>query len=74
MAAGGVVALGAAAILLPNANASQDGGSSDDAAAAPRTLKSADASDLAARLAGLLGDTFAGSYYDSDAQIGRAHV
>ncbi|MFJ6070480.1 S1 family peptidase [Streptomyces sp. NPDC093065] len=67
MAAGGVVALGAAAILLPNANASQDGGSSDDAAA-PRTLKAADASDLASRLAGLLGDTFAGSYYDSGAQ------
>nr|BAA08785.1 SALO precursor [Streptomyces lividans] len=65
MAAGGVVALGAAAILLPNANRSQDGGSSDDAAAAPRTLKAADASDLAARLAGLLGDSFAGSYYDS---------
>lgn len=68
MAAGGVVALGAAAILLPNANASQDGGSSDEAAAAPRTLKSADASDLATRLAGLFGDTFAGSYYDSGAQ------
>ncbi|MFD7062027.1 S1 family peptidase [Streptomyces sp. NPDC059906] len=68
MAAGGVVALGAAAILLPNANASQDGGSSDDAAAAPRTLKAADASDLASRLAGLLGDTFAGSYYDSAAR------
>ncbi|WP_109030738.1 S1 family peptidase [Streptomyces rubrogriseus] len=68
MAAGGVVALGAAAILLPNANASQDGGSSDHAAAAPRTLKAADASDLAARLAGLLGDTFAGSYYDSGAR------
>ncbi|GAA4989510.1 S1 family peptidase [Streptomyces hyderabadensis] len=68
MAAGGVVALGAAAILLPNANASQDGGSSDDAAAAPRTLKAADASDLASRLAGLLGDAFAGSYYDSGAQ------
>ncbi|MGW1630591.1 S1 family peptidase [Streptomyces anthocyanicus] len=68
MAAGGVVALGAAAILLPNANASQDAGSSDDAAAAPRTLKAADASDLAARLAGLLGDSFAGSYYDSGAR------
>ncbi|MCM1940098.1 S1 family peptidase [Streptomyces sp. G3] len=68
MAAGGVVALGAAAVLLPNANASQDGGSPDDAAAAPRTLKAADASDLASRLAGLLGDTFAGSYYDSGAQ------
>ncbi|MFJ8807206.1 S1 family peptidase [Streptomyces sp. NPDC102490] len=68
MAAGGVVALGAAAVLLPNANASQDGGSPDDAATAPRTLKAADASDLAARLAGLLGDTFAGSYYDSGAR------
>ncbi|CAL9667349.1 S1 family peptidase [Streptomyces sp. enrichment culture] len=68
MAAGGVVALGAAAILLPNANASQEGGSSDEAAAAPRTLKAADASDLASRLAGLLGDAFAGSYYDSGAQ------
>ncbi|MFI7395623.1 S1 family peptidase [Streptomyces tendae] len=68
MAAGGVVALGAAAILLPNANASQDGGSPDDAPAAPRTLKAADASDLAVRLAGLLGDTFAGSYYDAAAR------
>ncbi|GHB65811.1 protease [Streptomyces viridiviolaceus] len=68
MAAGGVVALGAAAILLPNANASQDGGTSDDVAAAPRTLKAADASDLAAQLSGLLGDAFAGSYYDAGEQ------
>ncbi|MET9161551.1 S1 family peptidase [Streptomyces parvulus] len=67
IAAGGVAALGAAAILLPNANASQDGGSSD-APAAPRTLKAADASDLASRLAGMLGDAFAGSYYDSGDQ------
>ncbi|EGX56607.1 protease precursor [Streptomyces zinciresistens K42] len=61
IAAGGVVALGAAAILLPNANASQDAASD----AAPRTLKAADASQLAARLAGALGDAFAGSYYDA---------
>ncbi|WP_435273148.1 S1 family peptidase [Streptomyces parvulus] len=67
IAAGGVAALGAAAILLPNANASQDGGFSD-AAASPRTLKAADASDLASRLAGMLGDAFAGSYYDSGDQ------
>ncbi|WP_081235941.1 S1 family peptidase [Streptomyces viridosporus] len=67
IAAGGVVALGAAAILLPNANASQDG-ASDDAAAAPKTLKATDASDLASQLAGLLGDAFAGSYYDGDKQ------
>ncbi|MER7965640.1 S1 family peptidase [Streptomyces ardesiacus] len=67
MAAGCVIALGAAALLLPHANAAQDGGSPDEAAA-PRTLKAADAPDLAARLAGLLGDTFAGSYYDSGAR------
>ncbi|MFF7857293.1 alpha-lytic protease prodomain-containing protein [Streptomyces sp. NPDC007904] len=67
IAAGSVVALGAAAILLPNANASQDG-ASDDAAAAPRTLKATDASDLASQLAGLLGDAFAGSYYDGGKQ------
>ncbi|MEU5520472.1 S1 family peptidase [Streptomyces sp. NPDC047860] len=65
IAVGGVVALGAAAILLPNANASQDGGSSD-AAVAPKTLKAGDASDLASQLAGLLGDSFAGSYYDGE--------
>ncbi|MFF9496142.1 S1 family peptidase [Streptomyces flaveolus] len=67
MVAGSVVALGAAAVLLPNANASQSGGGSDDAAA-PRTLKAADASDLAAQLSGLLGDAFAGSYYDAGRQ------
>lgn len=65
IAVGGVVALGAAAILLPNANASQDG-ASDDVAAAPKTLKAGDASDLASQLAGLLGDAFAGSYYDGE--------
>lgn len=68
MAAGGVVALGAAAVLLPNANASQDGGTSDGAAAPPRTLKAADASDLASQLEGLLGDALAGSYYDAGEQ------
>ncbi|MET8827248.1 S1 family peptidase [Streptomyces sp. NPDC004610] len=65
IAVGGVAALGAAAVLLPNANASQDGASQP---AAPRTLKAGDASDLASRLAGSLGDAFAGSYYDADNQ------
>ncbi|MFE6821518.1 S1 family peptidase [Streptomyces sp. NPDC057690] len=64
IAAGGVAALGAAAILLPQANASQDGGS--DNAATVKTLKAGDASDLAAQLEKLLGDAFAGSYYDSE--------
>ena len=63
IAVGGVAALGAAAILLPNANASQDGGAA--ASAAPKTFKAADASQLASQLSGLMGDTFAGSYYDS---------
>ncbi|GEC02562.1 protease [Streptomyces spinoverrucosus] len=66
IAAGSVAALGAAALLLPNANASQDG--AEDTAAAPKTLKAGDASDLASQLAGLLGDAFAGSYYDADNQ------
>ncbi|MBV7694625.1 S1 family peptidase [Streptomyces sp. TRM70350] len=66
IAAGSVAALGAAALLLPNANASQDG--AEDTAAAAKTLKAGDASDLASQLAGLLGDAFAGSYYDADSQ------
>ncbi|WP_406723765.1 S1 family peptidase [Streptomyces sp. GD-15H] len=67
IAVGGVVALGAAAILLPHANASQDG-ATDGVAAAPKTLKATDASDLSTQLAGLLGDAFAGSYYDGGKQ------
>ncbi|MFD7877454.1 S1 family peptidase [Streptomyces sp. NPDC059766] len=65
IAAGGVAALGAAALLLPNAMASQDGASD---AAAPKTLKAADATNLATQLQNLLGDSFAGSYYDSDSK------
>lgn len=68
MAVGGAMALGAAAVLLPSANASQDG-VSDDAAAAPRTLRAADASDLVSQLVGPLGDAFAGSYYDDERQL-----
>ncbi|MDO0924520.1 S1 family peptidase [Streptomyces sp. TG1A-8] len=62
LAAGGVAALGAAALLLPHANASQDGVAG--ATVTARTLRAADASDLAARLRRTLGDTLAGSYYD----------
>ncbi|MDX3311616.1 S1 family peptidase [Streptomyces sp. ME08-AFT2] len=62
IAAGGVAALGAAAILLPQANASQDGGAGN--AASVKTLKAGDASGLASQLEKLLGDAFAGSYYD----------
>ncbi|GAA2736636.1 S1 family peptidase [Streptomyces nogalater] len=71
MAAGGVAALGAAAFLLPHANASQDAG--DDGRASgttgtTRTLRATDAPDLDARLRKILGDAFAGSYYDSGRQ------
>ncbi|MGC4983964.1 S1 family peptidase [Streptomyces sp. DT193] len=61
IAVGGVAALGAAALLLPNANASQSNGD----AATPRTFAANDVSDVASLLASQLGDAFAGSYYDA---------
>ncbi|MEW2305624.1 S1 family peptidase [Streptomyces sp. NPDC006655] len=67
IAVGGVAALGAAAFLIPMANASQDD-ASGTTAAAPKTLKATGASDLAAQLQQLLGQAFAGSYYDSGKQ------
>ncbi|GHG92809.1 protease [Streptomyces rubradiris] len=71
MAAAGVAALGAAAFLLPRASASQeagDDGRAPGATGAARTLRATDAPDLDARLRRLLGDAFAGSYYDSGRQ------
>ncbi|MGW7791710.1 S1 family peptidase, partial [Streptomyces tricolor] len=68
IAVGGVAALGAAALLLPHANASQDGNQASGATGTARTLKAADASDLAGQLQKILGDAFAGSYYDSGKQ------
>lgn len=61
IAVGGVAALGAAALLLPNANASQSNGD----AATPRTFAANDVSDVTSLLASQLGDAFAGSYYDA---------
>ncbi|CAM5700463.1 protease [Streptomyces canarius] len=69
IAVGGVAALGAAALLLPNANASQDQDSATaGGTAGAKTLKATDASGLAGRLQEILGDAFAGSYYDSGKQ------
>ncbi|MEU7048276.1 S1 family peptidase [Streptomyces eurythermus] len=71
MAVGGVAALGAAAFLLPHASASQDAGQDGRApggTGTARTLRATDAPDLDARLRELLGDAFAGSYYDSGRQ------
>ncbi|NGO08979.1 S1 family peptidase [Streptomyces sp. HC44] len=64
IAAGSVAALGAAALILPNAMASQTEGTD----AAPKTVNAAQASDLSSQLAALLGEAFAGSYYDKDEQ------
>lgn len=65
IAAGSVVALGAAALIIPNAMAGQ---SDDTKAAAPKTFTAADVPDVAGQLEELLGDAFAGSYYDGDKQ------
>ncbi|MEU5535416.1 alpha-lytic protease prodomain-containing protein [Streptomyces sp. NPDC020362] len=65
IAVGGVAALGAAALLLPNANASQGKNDASGAAGTAKTLKASDASNLAAQLQKALGDAVAGSYYDS---------
>jgi streptogrisin D len=61
IAAGGVAALGAAALILPNAMASQ----TESNQAGPKTLAASDASVLAAQLQKTLGEAFAGAYYDS---------
>ncbi|WP_167359192.1 S1 family peptidase [Streptomyces bungoensis] len=68
IAVGGVAALGAAALLLPNANASQDKDQAAGAAGTVKTLKAADASNLSAHLQKALGDALAGSYYDGAKQ------
>ncbi|MFJ5028364.1 S1 family peptidase [Streptomyces sp. NPDC088560] len=70
IAVGGVAALGAAALLLPNAMASQDKNDTNAAGTlgTARTLKASDASGLAAQLEKTLGTAFAGSYYDSAKQ------
>ncbi|MES4891867.1 S1 family peptidase [Streptomyces sp. NPDC096012] len=65
IAVGGVAALGAAALLLPHANASQDDSQASGTTGTAKTLKATDASRLAAQLQKTLGDAFAGSYYDS---------
>ncbi|MER5494847.1 S1 family peptidase [Streptomyces sp. NPDC002490] len=59
-AAAVVIALGTAAAVLPNANASQD------EVPTPRTLTPLAAADLDARLTGTPGPDFGGSYYDVD--------
>ncbi|MBA2946037.1 S1 family peptidase [Streptomyces himalayensis] len=63
LAVGGAGALAAAAILLPQANASQT-----DPEPTPKALSPAAASELASQLASRLGSAFGGAYYDADQQ------
>ncbi|MEV6841762.1 S1 family peptidase, partial [Streptomyces sp. NPDC051133] len=68
IAVGGVAALGAAAPLLPNANASQDKSQAQATTDGAQTLKATEASGLAAQLQKALGDAITGSYYDKGKQ------
>ncbi|MFF8845246.1 S1 family peptidase [Streptomyces sp. NPDC015127] len=57
--------IAAAAVLLPQANASQSDSGAD---AAPRAMSAATAQDLLSRLGPELGDAYAGAYYDAGKQ------
>ncbi len=56
-----------AAIVLPNANASQDK-KSEAIDAKPKAFNSDSASDAIAQLASSLGEAFGGAWYDKDQQ------
>ncbi|AWK11824.1 S1 family peptidase [Streptomyces spongiicola] len=58
--------IAAAAVLLPNANASQSG--SEDERTAPRKLSAASAADLLQQLGRQLGESYGGAYYDASKQ------
>lgn len=68
LAGAGAVGVAAAAILLPNANASQDGtddGADGGAGQNAKTVSAASAPELVARLSSQLGEDYAGAYYDA---------
>lgn len=68
LAGAGAVGVAAAAILLPNANASQSGtddGARDGARQNAKTVSAASAPELVARLSSQLGEEYAGAYYDA---------
>ncbi|MFD5430220.1 S1 family peptidase [Streptomyces sp. NPDC127084] len=66
LAGAGAVGIAAAAILLPNANASQSG--AGEPSEAPRKMSAASASELLRQLGGQLGDSYGGAYYDAGKQ------
>nr|AKG47123.1 putative protease [uncultured bacterium] len=66
MAGAGAVGIAAAAVLLPQAYAGQDGGRSD--ASAPRQMSAASAAELLQQLGQQLGESYGGAYYDAGKQ------
>jgi streptogrisin D len=65
--AAAAAAVAGAAILLPNANASQDK-KSEALDAKPKAFNSESASDVISQLASNLGDAFGGAWYDKEKQ------
>ncbi|MGA5166587.1 MULTISPECIES: S1 family peptidase [Streptomyces] len=63
LAGAGAVGIAAAAILLPNANASQSGPEPGKVTA--KTLSAASAAQVAKQLGASLGDSYGGAYYDT---------
>ncbi|MFE0633282.1 S1 family peptidase [Streptomyces sp. NPDC058864] len=63
-ATAGAAAIAAAAVLLPNANASQSA-PQDPEVPSPKRLTATAAAELAARLGSELGPSIAGAYYDA---------
>ncbi|GAA1503845.1 S1 family peptidase [Streptomyces albidochromogenes] len=66
LAGAGAVGIAAAAVLLPQAYAGQEGARSD--ASAPRKMSAASAADLLQQLGKQLGESYGGAYYDAGKQ------
>lgn len=66
LAGAGAVGIAAAAVLLPQAYAGQDGARSD--ASAPRRMSAASAAELLQQLGKQLGESYGGAYYDAGRQ------
>ncbi|MFF3341266.1 S1 family peptidase [Streptomyces flavidovirens] len=66
LAGAGAVGIAAAAVLLPQAYAGQDGARSD--ASAPRQMSAASAAELLQQLGQQLGESYGGAYYDAGKQ------
>ncbi|MEU5400474.1 S1 family peptidase [Streptomyces sp. NPDC005963] len=65
LAGAAAISITAAAVLLPQAYASQDG-SEGKGPAAPKTLSASSAAELLQELDGALGDSYGGAYYDAE--------